>query len=668
MKKIKKILVTSALPYANGDIHIGHLVEYLQTDFWVRFQKMQGHQCVYACADDTHGTPIMIRAKQENISPEELIAESQKRHLADFKDFEIEFDNYSSTHSESNREISEYIYKKMLDQNHLSKKEIEQAYCNACNMFLPDRFVKGSCPKCKAENQYGDSCDNCGAVYDPTDMIDAKCSNCGDKPVTKKSEHIFFQLNHFKDFLKLWVPAHTSNEVSNKLKEWLQDDLRDWDISRDAPYFGFQIPGYQDKYFYVWVDAPVGYIASSKEWCEKNSLDYKDIWEKEDWKIYHFIGKDIMYFHTLFWPAMLKNAGFKCPDGIFIHGYLTVNGEKMSKSKGTFINARTYLNHIDPMYLRYYYACKLNSSFEDIDLNFDDFVSRVNSDLIGKITNLVSRGAQMAHKHFAGKISTPEGEGLKLVQDAQYTGKIISNYYENREFNKALIEIRKIAEKANKYFDDQAPWKLIKTDPDSTQSVISAILNTFRCIAIYLKPILPNYVANVEKLFNEAAYTWNSKGIILKDTQLNSFQHLAKRLEAKQIENIQNDSSSTKKPEPNPDSNYEALEKEIVVDDLFKADLRVGKIIEASEVKGASKLLQLKVDLGFETRNIFAGLKQAYTPEQLTNKLVIVVANLKPRKMKFGLSEGMVLASGPGGKDVYLITPDEGATPGQRVQ
>ncbi len=536
MAEQRQIITTSALPYANGSIHIGHLVEYLQTDFWVRFQKMRGHKCLYICADDTHGTPVMIRARKEGIAPEELIAKSQEEHLKDFKEFQINFDNYSSTHSENNKMLAEKIFKSMESNNNIDVRSINQTFCEHDNMFLPDRFVKGTCPNCKAENQYGDSCDNCGATYSPTEVIDPACAICGNTPIEKSSDHIFFKLNDFKDFLAQWVPKHTQSEVSNKLKEWYETDLRDWDISRDAPYFGFEIPGHPNKFFYVWVDAPIGYMSSTKEWCEKNNLSFDEFWNDDKTEIYHFIGKDIVYFHALFWPAMLKTAEYKTPDQIFVHGFLTVNGEKMSKSKGTFIAARTYLDHLDPTYLRYYYACKLRG-IEDLDLNLEDFAQRVNSDLIGKITNLGSRGAQMLNKKLDGTMSSVSPEGQKLIEFARSKSESIASNYESLNFAKALTEIRDIADEANRYFDEKAPWKLIKEDEATTKEILTCILNVFRILTIYLKPILPEYAQKVEKLLmEESEFTWDSINTTLENIKIGPFEHLATRVDPKKIE------------------------------------------------------------------------------------------------------------------------------------
>lgn len=537
MNQQRQIIATSALPYANGPIHLGHLVEYLQTDFWVRFQKMRNHQCLYICADDTHGTPIMIRARKEGITPEELIARSQKEHLEDFTDFQIHFDQYSSTHTDENKKMVERIFKAMEDNGHIDLKSVEQSYCEHDKMFLPDRFVVGTCPSCGAEKQYGDSCDKCGATYSPADLKDSQCSVCGNPPIKKASDHLFFQLDHFQDFLKSWVPQHTQSEVSNKLKEWLDDELRAWDISRDAPYFGIEIPGHPGKYFYVWLDAPVGYLSSTELWCKENGKSFDQFWNDEKTEIYHFVGKDIVYFHTLFWPAMLENAQMKTPDQVFVHGFLTVNGEKMSKSKGTFIAARTFLEHQDPTHLRYYYACKLNG-IGDIDLNFEDFSSRVNSDLIGKITNLGSRGAQMTNKKLGGQMSEPSEEGLAIIKQAQAKSAEIAKLYEELNFAKAMVEIRELADLANKYFDEKAPWKLIKEDEKATLSILTDILNIFRILTIYLKPVMPDYAQKVEALFGGDTFTWDSANEIISNKKLNAFEHLSQRVDVKKIESL----------------------------------------------------------------------------------------------------------------------------------
>ncbi len=535
----RKILVTAALPYANGEIHLGHVLEYVQADIWTRFQKMRGHECRYFCADDTHGTPIMISARAQNISPEELIKGAYERHSADLADFQVEFDNFYSTHSPENKVFSEEFFLKMKKKNHIVLKTIKQAYCEHDKMFLPDRFVKGTCPKCGAEEQYGDSCDVCAATYAPGDLKDPHCSICKNPPTTRDSEHIFFKLNDYKDFLKDWLPGHTQKEINNKMLEWFGEDLRDWDISRDDPYFGFEIPGHPGKYFYVWVDAPIGYISSTKNWCDRNGRDYKEFWSNPEAEIHHFIGKDIIYFHTLFWPAMLKAAEYNLPTKVNVHGFVKINGEKMSKSKGTFINARTYLKHVDPMYLRYYYASKLSNRVDDIDLNISDFISRVNSELIGKITNLASRGAQMLNKKLDGTTSTLDDLGQEKVKWAQSKSEVIAEHFENLEYSKAIIEIRDIAEGANKYFDEHEPWKLIKTDPIKTKQILTTIINMFRIMAIYLKPVMPEYSKNVEALLNEKTpFTWNSAQEVLENRAINAYTHLATRLEQKQFDTM----------------------------------------------------------------------------------------------------------------------------------
>jgi methionyl-tRNA synthetase len=681
----RKIVVTAALPYANGFIHIGHLVEYLQADFWTRFQKMRGHDCIYVCADDTHGTPIMVKARELGITPEELIAGSHENHLKDFTDFGVGFDIYSSTNSPENRELSNEFYLKMRDQGHTDIRQIQQLFCEHDKMFLPDRFVKGTCPSCSAPDQYGDSCDKCGATYSTADLKSPYCAICRNTPVLKGSDHVFFKLNDFKAFVQDWMPKHTSKDVSSKLLEWFESDLRDWDISRDAPYFGFEIPGLPNKYFYVWVDAPIGYVSSTLQWCQKNGGDFDSIWRKDsEAEVYHFIGKDIIYFHCIFWPAMLKAAGFRTPNQVFVHGFLTVNGEKMSKSKGTMVPARNYLNHLDPMYLRYYYACKMTSTLNDIDLNVTDFVNRVNSDLIGKITNLASRGAQMLKKRIDGQLGPLPPEGKKLVELAQSKSETIAQHYENRDFARAITEIRELADEANKYFDEKAPWNLIKTDVEGTRAVLSTTLNLFRILAIYLKPILPAYSDKVANLMSETPYVWADAAKTLEAGSIGEYEHLATRVEQESLERAIEESkpkeaapaatpaAASAVAAPAAKSGAQASVEapaEIDFEEFAKVDLRVAKIVEAEEIKEADKLLRLKIDLGeMGQRQIIAGIKSAYKAEDLVGRLTVVVANLKPRKMKFGMSEGMVLAAGPGGKDLFILSPDSGAQPGQKVK
>lgn len=669
MEKVRQIIITSALPYANGDIHLGHLVEHMITDFWARFQKMKGHKCLAICADDTHGAPIMIAARKKGISPEKLIAEVRTRHLDDFRDFDIKYDHYSSTHSEMNEHYCHEFYQRLKDKSYIEERKITQLYCEHDKMFLPDRFVKGDCPKCKALDQYGDSCDSCGAVYETRDLIGPSCTLCGTKPVEKDSNHMFVHLKNFTDFLKKWVPKHTDKAVYNKLSEWLEKDgLKDWCLTRDKPYFGFKVPG-TEKYYYVWFDAPIGYLSTTAEWCEKNNCKVEDFWKNKESEIYHNIGKDIIYFHSLFWPVMLKVAGWNTPSGIFVHGMLTVNGKKLSKSKGTFINARTYLEHLDPVYLRYYFACKLSNSIADFDLNFDDFLSRVNSDLVGKITNIASRGFQMLAKHFDSTLSSMDQDGKELFLKARALSHEISDHYEQRNFSKAIITIRQIADDVNKYFDDRTPWKLVKEDPEKTQQILTTILNVFRLLSIYLKPILPSYTSKVESLFLEESYTWETLQSSLENKKVGPFSHLIKRMEKKPLEMI----VEASKEEPEGDHKKEnkskdSISSEISIDDFSKVDLRVAKIVKAESVEKAQKLVKLYLSLGEHgERVVFAGIKKAYDPEKLEGKLVVVVANLKSRKMKFGLSQGMVLAASQDESGLWLISPDSGAKEGAKV-
>ncbi len=700
---MNKRLVTAALPYANGPIHIGHLVGYMQADFWVRWNKMNGQDCIYICGDDTHGTPIMIKARELGVTPEQFIAKSHAEHLKDFTDFGIEFDNYSSTNSEENRRLSEEFYIKMRDAGHTTVRPREQFWCDHDKMFLPDRFVKGVCPKCSSPDQYGDSCDKCGSTYAATDLKKPGCSICGAPPSLKASDTIAFKLSDFRDFLAKWVPEHAPEEVANKLGEWIDGDLLDWDISRDAPYFGFKIPGFDSKYFYVWLDAPIGYVSSTEQWC--NSKEGKargytmdDYWKPvgaggKDAEIYHFIGKDIIKFHCLFWPAMLKTAGRKLPTEIFVNGFLTVNGEKMSKSKGTFVSARTYLDNLDPQFLRYYFASKLNSQLQDIDLGLEDFANRVNSDLVGKITNLGSRGAQMLGKRLDGAMAKSlDVEGLALLTRSQARQKKIAEYFEARDFAKALGEVREMADEANKYFDEKAPWNLIKTDPEATRQVLTSTLNVFRLIAIDLKPILPQYSDKVAALFGEAPYKWADIQKVVLAGKVGEYQHLATRIEPKKIEDMVEASKEEVKKVTDTRSNPQAAAAATAgataptkapaaavdpgvldIDTFNKVDLRIGKIIKAESIPEADKLLKLQIDLGpLGTRQVFAGIKAAYDPATLEGRLTVVVANLAPRKMKFGMSEGMVLAAsdpaGGGGKDLFILSPDNGAKPGDRVK
>jgi len=667
----RKIVVTSALPYANGPIHIGHLVEYMQTDIWVRFQKANGNQCLYFCADDTHGTPIMISARNEGIQPEDLIKRIYAEHTRDFNSFHIQFDNYYSTHSEENKQLSAGIFKQLSEKGAIVKNEIEQAYCEKCNMFLPDRFIRGTCPKCKAENQYGDSCDNCGATYQPTDLINPACSNCGTKPVIRKSVHYFFRLANYQQQLKdLMAAGYTGKSVSNKLDEWFAAGLKDWDISRDGPYFGFKIPGEENKFFYVWLDAPVGYMASCKNYCDKNGLDFDKVWNGKDYELYHFIGKDIMYFHALFWPAMLMGSGFKIAKRLFVHGFLTVNGVKMSKSKGTFIKASTYAKHLDAEYLRYYYASKLNEGVDDIDLNLEDFVAKVNSDLVGKLANLASRSVPMLTGKLDGMLGTIDAAGKELLNQLVAAKQQIINNYENLDYASVIREITRLADIANKYVEQNQPWTTIKTDAEKTRTTLTVILNAVKILAIYLKPVLPVFVEKIEKILDVSAMSFADVETVLENKKINEYIRLAERVEKQKVDAMIEESKNEQSQPaqvPAPVTLDEPLESECTIDDFKKVDLRVAKVLKAEKVVGADKLLHLELDLGALTKNVFAGVSQAYQPEQLVGRLVICVANLQPRKMKFGISEGMILAAGPGGKEVFMLGIDSGAKPGQRV-
>jgi methionyl-tRNA synthetase len=672
----RKILVTSALPYANGSIHLGHLVEYVQTDIWVRFQKMRGHECHYVCADDAHGTPIMLRAQNEGITPEQLIADVSKEHQADFAEFSIGFDHYHSTHSEENRELASHVYLKNREAGHITTRTISQAYDPEKEMFLPDRFIKGECPKCGAPDQYGDNCEVCGATYDPTELKNPVSAVSGATPITKDSEHHFFKLGDFEQLLKDWTQGgHLQTEVSKKLSEWFESGLQDWDISRDAPYFGFEIPDAPGKFFYVWLDAPIGYLASFKHYCEKNKIDFDEFLKPDSTtEMVHFIGKDIIYFHALFWPAMLQGAGFRLPNSIFAHGFLTVDGKKMSKSRGTFIKARTYLDHLNPEYLRYYFAAKLGSGIDDIDLNLEDFQSRINSDLVGKVVNIASRCAGFIKKRFDGKLASNLSEQALFDEFTSQADNIAARY-ENREFGQAMRDIMALADKANQYIDDKKPWALAKEEgkDQEVHDICTMGINLFRVLVAYLKPVLPVTVEQAEAFLNIDALTWDVIATPLLDHDVNKFKPLMTRIESDKIEAILEASKQTMAIEAKPatkpvDKNIDPIADEIQFDDFAKIDLRIAKIVNAQHVEGADKLLQLTLDIGSGEKNVFAGIKSAYQPEDLIGKLTVMVANLAPRKMRFGLSEGMVLAAGPGGKDLFILNPDEGAQPGMRVK
>ena len=672
MSSKRQILVTNALPYANAALHLGHILEYTQTDVWVRFQKMRGHECYYVSADDAHGTAIMLKADEKGISAEQHIADMRTIHEADFKDFLIGVDNYHSTHSEENRVFSELIYNRLKANDHIAKRSITQAFDPEKKLFLADRYVKGTCPKCKTDDQYGDNCEVCGATYSPVDLINPVSVISGATPIEKESVHYFFKLPEFTDFLKQWVNSGTvQKEVANKLGEWLDSGLQEWDISRDAPYFGFEIPDAPGKFFYVWLDAPIGYMASFKNLCEREAIDFDHFWEKDSsTELYHFIGKDIINFHALFWPAMLKSANYRTPTKVCVHGFVTVNGKKMSKSRGTFINARCYLDHLNPEYLRYYYASKLSGSVEDIDLNLEDFIQKVNSDLVGKVVNIASRCAKFLTNGNNGILSSTI-ENQALWNQVSGAKDSIANHYENRDFSKAIREIMALADSANEYIAAKEPWKLNK-DPDQQQKVqdiCSLGINMFRVILTYLKPVLPSMAEAGETFLNDSL-TWESVNQPLVKHQINPFTPLMQRIEKERVDAMveasKQDLPKAIEPIISGPLADEPLADEISFDDFIKVDLRVALIVKAEHVEGADKLLQLTLDIGGETRQVFSGIKSSYDPQSLEGRLTVMVANLAPRKMRFGMSEGMVLAAADK-KGIYLLEPDTGAQPGQRV-
>ncbi|MBW3843568.1 methionine--tRNA ligase [Aeromonas hydrophila] len=672
----RTMLVTCALPYANGSIHLGHMLEHIQADIWVRYQRMRGHQVHFVCADDAHGTPIMLKAQQLGITPEEMIAAVSKEHQADFAGFNISFDNYHSTHSDENRELAELIYGRLQAGGKIKSRTISQLFDPEKSMFLPDRFVKGTCPKCKSPEQYGDNCDSCGATYSPTELIDPKSAVSGATPVMKDSEHFFFDLPQFEKWLAEWVRGSGAiqEEMANKMQEWFESGLQQWDITRDAPYFGFEIPGAPGKYFYVWLDAPIGYMASFKNLCNKRGdIDFDSYWKADsEAELYHFIGKDIAYFHCLFWPSMLEGAGFRKPTKVNVHGYVTVNGAKMSKSKGTFIKASTYLNHLDPECLRYYYAAKLNSRIDDLDLNLDDFVARVNADVVNKLVNLASRNAGFIAKRFDGKLAATCAEP-ELYAEFANARTAIAEAYESREFSRAIREIMALADKANRYVDDKAPWVIAKQEGADAelQAVCSVGINLFRVLMAYLKPVMPLLAERAEAFLGETL-SWDGIEMPLVDHTVAPFKALFSRIEPAKIEAMIDASKEDLAKEQAPKASGplvdDPISETISYDDFAKIDLRVALIKKAEAVPEADKLLKLQLDIGGETRQVFAGIKSAYNPEELEGKLTVMVANLAPRKMRFGMSEGMVLAAGPGGKDLWILEPQEGAKPGMRVK
>ena len=677
----RRILVTSALPYANGDIHLGHLVEYIQTDVWVRFQKLRGNECIYLCADDTHGTAIMMSAQRTGCSEEEWIARVQDEHERDFAGFHIEFDNYGSTNSPENYELCKKFWQAFRDSGLVKEQEVTQLFDDEQGVFLADRFVQGTCPKCGKEDQYGDSCDGCGATYNARDLIDPRSTLTGSTPSVKSADHLFIQIEQLHDFLEEWTQSgdHLQSEVANYLKgHFLHEPLLDWDISRPAPYFGFEIPDAPGNYWFVWFDAPIGYMASTQQYCEKTGDDFERWWKDPDTEVHHFIGKDITYFHTLFWPAMLKVAGFNLPTKVHIHGFLTVDGRKMSKRDGTFVRAATYLNHLDPEYLRYFYCSKLGNGVDDLDLNLEDFIAKVNSDLVGKVVNLASRTAKFISEIGLSAVYPDDGG---LFESAAAAGDQIADAYENCEFNKAMRLIMELADQANPFVENSQPWVLRK-DPEKQQElqdVCTVALNLFRQLVVYLSPVLPELTGKANELFGVEISNWSDSQSPITGSQISKFKHMMQRVEKKDVEAMidetkdeaaaeETQSAANEYQDSDQPLKDEPLAEECTIDDFVKVDLRVARIVAAQHVEGADRLLQLTLSLGGdETRNVFAGIKSAYEPEELIGRLVVCVANLQPRKMRFGVSEGMITAAGPGGSDVFLLAPDSGAQPGQRV-
>ncbi|MFT5889345.1 MAG: methionyl-tRNA synthetase [Zhongshania sp.] len=679
----RKILVTSALPYANGPLHLGHLLESIQTDIWVRYQKLRGNDCIYLCADDAHGTAIMLTAEKLGITPEEQIARVKAEHERDLAGFLIRFDNYHSTHSAECKHYSEEIYRRLEANGHIERREITQLFDPEKNLFLADRYIKGTCPKCKVEDQYGDNCEACGATYTPAELINPRSAISGATPIEKNSTHYFFKLGDFENLLRDWTSSNALQpQIANKLREWLDAGLQSWDISRDAPYFGFEIPGSPGKFFYVWLDAPIGYMASCANWCEKNDRNFDDYWGLDSTaELYHFIGKDIINFHGLFWPAMLDSAGFRQPTAIYAHGFLTVNGKKMSKSRGTFIKAETYLEHLPAEYLRYYFAAKLSGAVDDIDLNLEDFSNRVNSDLVGKLVNIASRSAKFVHKGNNGKLSSTQ-HNPELWARVTAASATIADCYEQREYSKAVREIMALADATNEYFDSCEPWKLAKSEDTAGQAadVASQCIDIFRVLMTYLSPVLPELAVQAEAFLN-CKISWQGEFSPLLNHRIENFKAMMSRVDADKVAAMvaaSSDNSATAKPaEPAKAKKAKAAKKHddsvladtIAYPDFAKIDLRVAEIINAEAVEGADKLLKLTLSLGeLGTRQVFAGIKTAYSPEQLVGKLTVMVANLEARKMRFGMSEGMVLAAGPGDCEIWLLSPDSGAKAGMKIQ
>lgn len=669
----RRLLVTSALPYANGPIHLGHILEHTQTDIFVRFQRMRNHECVYVCADDVHGTAVMLNAEAAGQDPLDYALAITEAHKVDFAAFDISHNWYDTTHSSENRALATSIYERLRASGNIKKSDVAQLFDPQKGLFLADRFVIGECPKCHASDQYGDNCDACGATYAATDLINPISKLSGVTPELKTSEHVFFALSQHAEFLSAWTTSGALHPaIANKLSEWLESGLQDWDISRDAPYFGFEIPEEPGKYFYVWLDAPIGYISASQQYCDQQGMDYEDFWRSDSTaEVHHFIGKDIINFHALFWPALLKAANLRTPTKVHAHGFLTVNGEKMSKSKGTFINANTYLTHLPAGYLRYYFASKLNANIADIDLNLEDFVQKVNVDLVGKVANIASRCAGFINKQFEGQLRATTG--TPLLAETQAAAELIAEHYENLAFSKAMRVIMGLADQANQFIAEQQPWKLIKQPEtrDQAAAVCADGINLFRLLALYLKPVLPQFATQSEAFLNVPPLTWADHQHLLTDHAIKPFKPLIERIELAQVEAIvtaeRQAAESLQVPEVDKKSTDKLSDAFINIDAFAAIDLRVAKILDATAVEGADKLLALTLDVGDHQRTVFSGIKSAYSPEELQGKYTVLVANLAPRKMKFGVSEGMVLAAGPGGEDIFLITPDAGAKPGMKV-
>ena len=696
----RSLLVTSALPYANGAPHLGHMLEYVLTDIWVRFQRMRGHDCLFIWASDAHGTPIMLKARQEGITPEQLIERVGAEQRRDFGEFDISYDNFHTTHSDENREVTYEIYRRLVAGGHIRRETIVQAYDQQARMFLPDRYVRGTCPRCGAIDQYGDSCEVCGATYTPADLLNAVSVVSGTAPVQKESEHLFFKLGDFEPMLRAWTGGdRLQSAVTAKLGEWFGAGLRDWDISRDEPYFGFEIPGETGKFFYVWLDAPIGYLSSLLQYCRRTGRDFEQYWKPDsDAEVYHFIGKDIVYFHTLFWPAVLAGAGYRPPTSVFAHGFLTVNGLKMSKSRGTLISARNWLDHLPAEYLRYYFASRLGDGVDDLDLNLDEFVAKVNSDIVGKLVNIASRCAGFIARGAAGKLASTLADA-SLQQEFAAAGERVAALYEGRDLAGAMREIMALTDRANLYIDQQKPWLMAK-DPAraaEVQAVCTQGINLFRVLAVYLKPVMPKLAAGAEKFLGLPPQAWADAAMPLLGTAINAYEPLATRVDPAAVKALLAASSESLKPSGVPQAaattgaavaakaaakpaqdavkaaakpaEPAAAPAQLSIDDFMKVDLRVARIDSAERVEGADKLLRLGVDLGeLGKRQIFAGIREAYEPAQLVGRLTVVVANLAPRKMRFGLSEGMVLAAGPGGQEIFVLSPDAGATPGMKVK